>query len=160
MLPPFDDYIGISEERLHHVLGVARKCYDLARISGNDEGFCRKMFLLGWLHDIGYEFSTQREGHSKLSAEIVALLLPGDEVSLDAIRSHGTCPEEPISLEKTLLVSADMTTGPNGEDISVHERLLGIKERFGAESEEYLTACNICYALGLTAINFADPENK
>ena len=44
------NYIGISENRLHHILGVARKAYKIAKDMGKDENFCRKCFMLGWIH--------------------------------------------------------------------------------------------------------------
>ena len=43
-----NNYIGISEDRLHHMLGVARECYKLAQDMGYNEDFCRRMFMIGW----------------------------------------------------------------------------------------------------------------
>ena len=57
-------YIGISDNRLRHSIGVARKAYQIAKDMGKDEDFCRKMFMLGYIHDIGYEFSKTQSEHS------------------------------------------------------------------------------------------------
>ena len=44
----------------------------------------------------------------------------------------------------------------NRKQVSVSERLNDIKERYGEHSDQYLTACNICYSIGLTAVNLAE----
>lgn len=46
-----------------------------------------------------------------------------------------------------------MQINPNGEEISVSERLEDIKERYGEYSDDYLTACDVAYSAKLTAIN-------
>lgn len=65
------NYIGISEARLHHILGVARKSYKIAKEMGYDERFCRRCFMLGWIHDVGYEFSEKQSEHPNVSAELL-----------------------------------------------------------------------------------------
>lgn len=66
----------IDERRLHHILGVARRCREIAEERGYNEDGQRQAFLLGWLHDIGYEFgdnvSHAAEGASLLVSD------PGD----------------------------------------------------------------------------------
>jgi HD superfamily phosphodiesterase len=61
-------FIGISEDRLKHILGVSRKAYRIAKDRGHDEKFARKMFMAGWLHDVGYEFSTGKLYNCDLNA--------------------------------------------------------------------------------------------
>ena len=56
-------YVGISNDRMKHILGVARQCYKLAKekykLSEDDS---RKAFMLGYLHDVGYEIQiTQKK---------------------------------------------------------------------------------------------------
>ena len=70
-----EDYIGISEDRLHHILGVARKAYKIAKEEGFDEDFARKMFMIGWLHDIGYEFSKEPDNHAEESVNLLLGIL-------------------------------------------------------------------------------------
>ncbi len=39
------DYIGISEDRLHHIYAVAKKAYNIAKERGHSEDFARQMFI-------------------------------------------------------------------------------------------------------------------
>ena len=155
MLNNLEECIGISENRLHHSLGVARKCYQISVNEGHNEDFCRKMFLLGWLHDIGYEFAQEKREHPKISAEMVSLLGTVEQASIDAIKGHGKIPAKPVSDERRILIAADMMTDSRGNDVSVTTRLEDIRDRYGDQSEEYLTACDVCYVTGLTEINMA-----
>ena len=50
---------------------------------------------------------------------------------------------------------ADIQIDHNGNEVDVIERLEGIKTRYGEYSNQYLTAYDICYQIGLTAINVA-----
>lgn len=48
----------ITSNRWQHILGVARKAKILAQaLRPNDEKYSEDMFLLGMLHDFGYEFT-------------------------------------------------------------------------------------------------------
>ena len=68
------NYIGISENRIHHILGVARKAYKIAKDMGFEEDFCRRCFMLGWIHDVGYEFAEKQSEHPDISAEMLLLM--------------------------------------------------------------------------------------
>ena len=46
----------ITEDRIKHCLSVARKCHVLAKNRYHDEDVARKAFVVGLLHDIGYNF--------------------------------------------------------------------------------------------------------
>lgn len=51
--------IGIDENRINHMLEVGRMCYELARdIFDLPKEEAEQMFVMGILHDIGYEFLT------------------------------------------------------------------------------------------------------
>lgn len=160
-----EHYIGISEDRLHHIIGVARKAYQIAKDMGKDEDFCRKCFMLGWIHDVGYEFSEKQSDHPKISSELLHQLVCCHEiydtpVSLKtnhAISYHGLYPDESLehNLEWKILTMADMLVDSDGKEVDVMARLDGIKERYGEHSDQYLTACDICYRIGLTAVNIA-----
>ena len=146
------NYIGIDENRLHHILGVARKAYELAINMGYGEGYARKMFMLGWCHDVGYEFSEDPSEHAKVGAEMLRMLK--DESAPYAVEHHGLYAEHETPGWK-ILNMADMLIDSKGNEVSVSKRLDDIKERYGEHSNEYLTACDICYRIGLTAINLA-----
>lgn len=129
----------ITENRLHHIIGVARKAYKIAKDLGYDEDFARKCFALGWNHDIGYEFDP--EHHAKIGAEILK-----DFDNTEAIRYHGFVPEN-ITTEWLILNLADMTTSPLGEDVTIDERLAEIESRYGADHEWYILAKDTCKVL-------------
>lgn len=125
----------ISESRWKHILGVARRCKELAcKFKPNDNKYAEDMFLLGLLHDFGYEFIESNESHAITGGEI--LKRSGyqywQEVSL-----HGNEKVEQMSDELFILNCADMTTGPNGEDLTMEARLKEIGNRFGFDSEPY-----------------------
>ena len=154
------DYIGISEDRLHHIIGVARKAYKIAKDMGYEEDFCRRCFMLGWIHDIGYEFSENQSEHPDISAKML-ILMNEDPVASDlkkpfykAIKEHGKYPSE-MTDEYRILNMADMQVDSKGNEVTVYERLEDIKSRYGEHSNQYLTACDICYLIKLTPVNLA-----
>lgn len=150
--------IGISENRLHHIVGVARKAYEIAKERGHNEEFCRKCFMLGWLHDVGYEFSESQAEHPDMSAKLLACLADGNESKLSpsvrAIKEHGRY-SSALTEEYVILNMADMQVDSNGNYVTVSERLQDIKDRYGEYSNQYLTACDVCFSIGLTAVNLA-----
>lgn len=149
-----DNNIGISENRLRHSLGVARKAYRIAKDLGFNEAFCRKMFMLGWVHDVGYEFTENQADHSFVSANLVSLLTNNQSKSIQAVKHHGRYISHPTD-EWRILNMADMQIDVEGSEVDVSKRLNGIKEKYGEHSDQYLTACDVCYQIGLTAINLA-----
>ncbi len=154
------NYIGISENKLHHILGVARKAYKIAKDMGKNEDFCRKCFMLGWIHDVGYEFAEKQSEHPDISADMLLLISKDNAIAnLDkpfykAIKEHGKYPSE-MTEEYKILNMADMQVDSRGNEVTVSERLDDIKERYGEHSDQYLTACDICYQIGLTSTNIA-----
>lgn len=125
----------ITNNRWAHILGVARKAKILAlRLKKNDEKFAEDMFLLGMLHDMGYEFNQSNESHAQVGGEI---LKRNNYKYWQEVFLHGNEKVTKMSDELFLLNTADMTIGPNGEDFSFEERLDEIASRFGKESGAY-----------------------
>lgn len=125
----------ISENRWQHILGVARKAKMLAKkLKPNDTQYAEDMFLLGVMHDLGYEFMESNASHAAIGGEI--LKRSGyrywQEVSL-----HGDETVENMSDELFILNCADMMTGPCGEDFTFEERLEEIAGRFGIDATPY-----------------------
>ena len=147
---------GISQKRLFHIFGVARKAYSISKSLGYDEQFSRKMFMLGWLHDVGYEFANN-SNHAEESFNLVSLLID-DVSSVKAIKEHGRYPSE-LTDEYKILNMADMLVDSSGNEVDVINRLIDIKERYGEYSDEYLTSCDVCYRIGLTSVNLAGNHN-
>lgn len=122
----------ITENRWKHILGVARKAKEFAsKLRPNDEKYAEDMFLLGLLHDIGYEFMESNASHASIGGEI---LKRSGYQYWQEVALHGNEKVENMSDELFILNSADMMTGPNGEDFTFTERLEEIARRFGKES--------------------------
>jgi len=116
-------------------LGVARKCKEYAlRFKPNDGKFAEDMFLLGMLHDMGYEFNQSNASHAMVGGEI---LKRNHYQYWQEVALHGDETVGEMSDELFILNSADMSTGPNGEDFTFDERLKEIALRFGKESNAY-----------------------
>lgn len=139
----------ITENKLHHILAVARRCYNLAKLQGCDEDFCERMFMAGWCHDVGYEFLDTPEGHSKKSADLVQSAFGCDNnLIIEAIRNHGEVPIENLSIELKFLILADLTTDSHGNEVPVDKRLEEIRERYGVDSTQYIKAHRTAKVLG------------
>ena len=142
-----DDVIKISEHRTQHMLAVARKCYNLARVVyGESEEFARRMFLIGYLHDIGYEFTADSRKHPEAAYNI---LKDAFGVEIESIKTHGNPDNAGNSLESRILNIADLTTNSKGEDVSISERLNDIKNTYGEESRQYNNAKKLADKLHL-----------
>ena len=125
----------ITENRWKHILGVARKAKELAlKLHSNDEKYAEDMFLLGLLHDVGYEFMESNASHAVIGGEI---LKRSGYKYWQEVTYHGNEMAEDMSDELFILNTADMTTGPNGENFTFEERLEEITQRFGNESSAY-----------------------
>lgn len=131
----------ISENKLKHMLGVARECRNLARQKNLSEDLCDAMFIMGLLHDVGYE---DEEGsmHGSVSEELIRKFQKHIDNACDAISAHGLAFENWDVFDE-VLNTADMTISHTGEKISIEERLEGIKERWGSNSVHYKHACDV-----------------
>lgn len=132
---------GLNVNRLLHSAAVARKAYNIAKSEGYDEAFCNKMFMIGYLHDIGYEFA-DGVNHAKVSAELVSTIC-NDDVVLNTIKYHGKHIENQTA-EWRILNIADMTIDYDGTEVDVETRLNNIKKRHGEQSTQYLAAYELC----------------
>ena len=71
-----DEKIEISDHKMRHILSVARLMYQLALDDGKAEDYARQMFLLGYLHDIGYEFSEKPVNHPEEAYKMLSGFYP------------------------------------------------------------------------------------
>ena len=126
----------INENRLNHILAVARKAYKITKDFGYDEQYAREMFALGWNHDIGYEFDPIN--HENVGADI----LPNYKYA-EFIRSHGLAPTQ-LTKEWIIINLADMTTSPTGEETTIEARLAEIESRYGKDHIWYKQSKEIC----------------
>ena len=128
----------ITSARWQHILGVARRAQALAeKLRPNDDLFVQAMFLLGMLHDFGYEFAEDPGKHPQIGGEI--LKRQGYRYWRE-VENHGNADITEVSDELFILCFADLTTGPNGENFTVRERIDNIAQRYGKESRTYKKA--------------------
>ena len=123
----------ITEDRFKHMIGVARECYKIAKEAGYTETFARQMYIIGFIHDIGYEFSS--DNHEEVGAE----MLKSARYSEYIIERHGKeCPD--FTITDYILNKADMTIDGKGNKVTVEERLKDIEARYGKDSNQYLSS--------------------
>ena len=165
-------YIGISEDNLKHMLGVARKAYALCKDFGLDEDYARHMFVLGYNHDIGYEFSENPEDRFLQSLRLLdngvayyreGKVNRGFEGSLarPAATAVGYCSyvigsdicSFTSNLDWVILTIADLTIDNKGNEISVIDRLAEIKNQYGADSGIFKGAHKASFHAGLLSEN-------
>lgn len=125
----------ISESRWQHILGVARKAKILAdKLKPNNVQYAEDMFLLGIMHDLGYEFMESNASHAAIGGEI---LKRSGYQYWQEVTQHGDETVDDMTDELFILNCADMSTGPNGENFTFDERLEEIASRFGKDADAY-----------------------
>ena len=140
------NYVGITDNRMKHILEVARKCYWLAKYKYDlTEEEARKAFVIGFNHDIGYEFSNNNKEHPDVGYKMLK-----DSFSIECIeiREHGKVKAEQGLFQK-IINEADLTVDGAGIDVTVQERLHDIENRYSEESPEYMTALELAKKLKL-----------
>ena len=109
--------------------------------------------MLGYLHDVGYEFSETQKEHAGVSEQLVKAIMPEDgstgaDTALYAISKHGQYLEgKPV--DWMILNIADLTIDSRGNRVTVEERLQDIAKRHGEASEVYRTAVDIATEVNL-----------
>ena len=132
MKEDLSQFIGLSDSRLFHIRGVAYKSYELARnVFKMEEDVARGLFVMGLTHDFAYAFVKNQTDHEHEGGRI--LELSGFNWA-EAVFDHGDPDVDDWTDELLILNLADMTTSPNGEPITIAQRLEDIKNRYGANS--------------------------
>jgi hypothetical protein len=127
-----------SSNRALHSLTVANKMYEVALEKTNNEYYAKEMFNLGWLHDIGYQFTENNREHAHVGGEF--LKSQGYKYWVE-IYEHGVYkPDMNYSYEWFLLNSIDMQTDSKGNYIGYDGRLKDIGSRYFFNSDEYNNA--------------------
>lgn len=143
MTTPETRFLGIDGFRFKHMREVGTVCAELAeRLFGWDESKCRQMFLLGYLHDIGYQYSADQLEHEAIGG---AILADAGFQFADAVRDHGNPDVFPMSPELLILNIADMSVNRYGERVSFEDRLADISSRYGEESVQYVKAAELVH---------------
>lgn len=131
--------LAITEERLKHMLGVARSMYSLAKKCGYSEEEAQELFVTGLVHDVGYEFS-DGEHHAFIGGEI--LKRTGFKYWKE-VELHGFDCGALMTEELHLLNTADMCVAFDGEPSTLAQRLDSIQLRYGSDSKVYSEACRV-----------------
>lgn len=129
---------GIDSDRLTHSREVGRLAARLAgQVFGWDESRSRQMFLLGLVHDCGYEFAENPLDHPVVGGELLK------EVGFSLwreVRCHGVAHATYYSDELLLLNIADMLVNRDGAKVTLAQRLDDIEQRYGFGSEQLVQA--------------------
>lgn len=125
--------IKITEHRLSHSLAVARLMHDKALELSYNEDYAKEMFTLGYLHDIGYEYTDIKEQHPQIGGEI---LKKSNYKYWKEVYYHGST-DIYSSFELDLLNYADLMINSRGKIVGFEQRLNDLKERYGEQSCQY-----------------------
>ena len=119
----------LTPNRLAHMNATANRAYEIATtIFGKTEDQARQLYILGFLHDVGYAFDPADHAHA--GGRVLADL----GFATDAVYDHGD-PNVGVMDDDLLIVNAaDMTTSPTGAPMRMEDRLRDIGERYGADS--------------------------
>lgn len=127
-----------NEIRMLHSLAVAKKMKkEVEKSPQKFSASPEDIFYLGLIHDAAYEFVENQEEHEHKGGEI---LRSNGYRYWKEVYYHGNPDSEYDSAELRLLNRADMTTGPDGKDMTIDERLADIAERYGESSSQYINA--------------------
>jgi hypothetical protein len=133
--------------RWAHTQGVAAQAEALSKVLGDD---AERITAAAWLHDIGYGPGVRATGFHPLDgARYLRDLLGADDMicRLVAYHSMAVIEAEERGLADDLsrefgpppggladaLIFCDMTTGPDGQPLSVEQRLADIHVRYGPD---------------------------
>lgn len=109
----------IDENRLKHSLSVARKMVEISKKLNLDEDTQKEMFILGFNHDIGYEYDENNE-HGKVGG---IMLKNSGYKYWQEVYYHGEINIEYSSIYLDILNSADMQIDKFGNDVGFDGRL-------------------------------------
>ena len=128
--------IMMDQDRLNHSIAVARKMVEIGKKYNLDDEQLQELFLLGYNHDIGYEFGNN-ENHRIIGGNI---LKQSDYKYWQEVYYHGEIECQYHSLYLDILNKADMQIDKFGNDVGHVKRLEDIKNRYGKESDIYKKA--------------------
>ena len=124
----------ITENRLKHSHAVALKMKEFAK-EKHDQFPVQpdEAFILGMLHDIGYEFVDEQQEHASAGGR---MLKEQGYKYWEEVFYHGIPQDQYDSPMLRLLNYVDMITGPDGTYMSIDERIDDIAKRYGKDSRQ------------------------
>lgn len=130
----------MDEDRLRHSIVVAKKMVEIAKSKNLSDEDIKNCFIIGYNHDIGYEFTKNGINHNIIAGQI---LKNNNFKYWREIYYHGEINTDYNSIYLTILNQADMQIDKYGNDVGYSKRLEDIKNRYYENSEIY----NKCYKL-------------
>ena len=130
----------MDNDRLKHSLSVARKMVEIAKDKNMTDEEIKICFLIGFNHDIGYEFTENGINHNIIGGEI---LKQNGFKHWKEIYYHGILQDEYDSIYLTILNQADMQIDKYGNDVGYDKRLEDIKNRYNEDSNIYQTCSKL-----------------
>ncbi len=130
----------MDEDRVKHSLAVAKKMVEIAKKYNMNEMDIKNCFVIGINHDIGYEFSLNKNEHNKIGGKV--LKETGFKFWKE-IYFHGEVDIEYESPYLKILNQADMQIDKFGNDVGYDKRLKDIKIRYGENSNTYNKCCKL-----------------
>lgn len=150
--------VGTAAEMAATLLAdMPRRHRHVSSVAAAASEACRRLHLepevvvsAAWLHDIGYAPAVAETGFHALDGARYLRRQGIDErvVNLVAHHSHALLEAELRGVERNLLDGfpldrslphaelcfCDMTTGPDGQRVTVHERIMEIRQRYGPDN--------------------------
>jgi len=133
-----------DKDRLNHSLAVANKMIEIGKDFKLQESDLKELFVLGYNHDIGYEFCSDNIEHNIIGGEI---LKSNGYKHWKEVYYHGNPNSEYQSLFLKILNMADMQINKYGNDVGYEKRLEDIKNRYGENSIQYINANTVINSL-------------
>lgn len=130
----------MDENRLKHSIAVARKMVEIAKSKNMSDEEIKNCFIIGYNHDIGYEFTKNGINHNIIGGEILKNI---NFKYWKEVYYHGEINIEYNSVYLDILNQADMQIDKYGNYVGYEKRLEDIKNRYGENSKVY----NKCYNL-------------
>ena len=127
-------------DRIAHSLFVAKKMIEIGKEFMLKESELQDLFVLGYNHDIGYEFCSNNIEHNIVGGKI---LKDNGYKYWKEVYYHGNPTSEYQSLFLKILNMADMQIDKYGNDVGYEKRLQDIKIRYGENSIQYINADKI-----------------
>ncbi|MBR4110493.1 MAG: HD domain-containing protein [Clostridia bacterium] len=134
----------LDKYRLNHSFAVANKMIEIGKKFKLGESELQDLFILGYNHDIGYEFSIDKTEHNIIGGQI---LKNNGYKYWKEVYYHGNPNAEYNSLFLKILNMADMQIDKYGNDVGFDKRLEDIKNRYGEDSIQYINAKSVIDSL-------------
>ena len=124
----------MNKDRLNHSLAVANKMIEIGKNLKLEDKELQDLFVLGYNHDIGYDFCFNKLEHNIVGGEI---LKNNGYKYWKEVYYHGNPDVEYNSLFLKILNMADMQINKYRNDVGYEKRLEDIKFRYGEGSIQY-----------------------